>query len=156
MAFRYASGQIRQLTSLWKLYGIANVVVTGSFAALVCFIGRPAIHVLYRGRFDDASFLLPILAFVSVAMGVGNTANAALKSIEKPNVVFWGYVASGVSTFLVGIPLVIHFGLRGAAYGMLLSAGVYSVALLIGLFISIHPTSNGLRILPVAESASWE
>jgi O-antigen/teichoic acid export membrane protein len=156
MAFRYAARHTGPLISLWKTYGIANVLITGSFAALVCVAGRPVIHALYGGRFDDASVLLPVLAFVSVVMGIGNTANAALKSIEKPNMVFWGYVASGVATFLAGIPLVVHFGLRGAVYGMLLSAGVYSATLLIALFLSIHPTINGVRILSIPGDRALE
>jgi O-antigen/teichoic acid export membrane protein len=159
MAFRYASRQIGQLISLWRLYGIVNVLVTGGFAALVCVFGRALIHVLYRGRFDDASVLLPILAFVSVAMVIGHSANVALKSIERPNMVFWGYVASGAATFLAGIPLVIHFGLRGAAYGMLLSAGVYSATLLTALFLSFRHTANGVRVLSVHDNTAvmvWE
>ena len=55
--------------------------------------------------------------------------NAALKAMEKPQAVFYSYVASGTATFLVGLPLIIHFGLRGAVYGMLASAGVYTLAL---------------------------
>jgi O-antigen/teichoic acid export membrane protein len=159
MAFRYAARQTDQLISLWKTYGVANVLVTGTFAALVCAFGRPVTHVLYGGRFDDASVLLPTLAFVPLAMGIGNTANAALKSIEKPNMVFYGYVASGAATLLAGIPLVMYFGLRGATYGMLLSAGVYTVTLLIALFLSIHPTINGVRVLAVPDRTSvkaWE
>jgi O-antigen/teichoic acid export membrane protein len=154
MAFRYAARQTSQLISLWKAYGVANVLIMGSFAAMVCVVGRPVIHVLYGGRFDDASVLLPVLAFVSVAMGIGNCANAALKSIEKPNMVFWGYVASGAATFLAGIPLVMHFGLRGAVYGMLLSAGVYSATLLTALFLSIHTTINGVRVLSIPHNTA--
>jgi len=149
MALRYASRQNRELISLWKTYGVANVLITGSFALLVQVIGRPAMHALYGGKFDDVSIILGILAFVPIAMGVGNTANAALKSIEKPNIVFYGYVASGAATFVAGIPLVIHFGLRGAAYGMLISAGVYTVTLWIGLLYLI-PNLNETRICPAS------
>lgn len=154
MAFRYAARQTGQLISLWKTYGVANVLITGCFAALLYAVGRPVIHVLYRGRFDDASVLLPTLAFLPLAMGIGNTANAALKSIEKPNLVFYGYVASGAATFLAGIPLVMYRGLRGAAYGMVLSAAVYTVTLLVALFLSIHPTINGVRVLAVPDSTA--
>jgi O-antigen/teichoic acid export membrane protein len=151
MAFRYAAKQSGQLISLWKTYGIGYTVITGSFAGLAYAFGRPVIHVLYGGRFDDASVLLRTLAFLPLAMGIGNTANVALKSIEKPNLVFYGYVASGSATFLFGMPLVVYLGLRGAAYGMLLSASVYAAALLIALFLAIHPRINGVRVLAVPD-----
>ncbi len=67
-------------------------------------------------------------------MALGNTMNDALKAIEKPEFVFYAYLCSGAATFLGGIPLVIHFGLRGAVYGMLLSAGTYTAALAVGFF----------------------
>ncbi|HEV3205690.1 MAG TPA: hypothetical protein VGZ28_01955 [Terriglobales bacterium] len=129
MAFRYASGQMSRLLSLWRTYLLVCLVVTSSFAVLVRIFGGSAIHLIYRGKFDDVSALLSTLALLPLVLGVGNTMNSALKSIEKPNMVLYGYLASGVATFLGGIPLVIHFGLRGAVYGMLLSAAVYSATL---------------------------
>ncbi len=42
---------------------------------------------------------------------------------------FYAYVTSGATTFLLGIPLVIRLGLRGAVYGMLLSAVSYAAML---------------------------
>jgi hypothetical protein len=71
-------------------------------------------------------------------MGIGNTMNAALKSIEKPQAVFYAYVASGAATFLIGVPLVMHLGLRGAVYGMLVSGGAYTAALGIAFLAAIH------------------
>jgi O-antigen/teichoic acid export membrane protein len=118
-----------RLLSLWRTYLLVCLVVTSSFAVLVRIFGGSAIHLIYRGKFDDVSALLSTLALLPLVLGVGNTMNSALKSIEKPNMVLYGYLASGVATFLGGIPLVIHFGLRGAVYGMLLSAAVYSATL---------------------------
>ncbi|HEU0046222.1 MAG TPA: hypothetical protein VFQ43_01295, partial [Nitrososphaera sp.] len=57
-------------------------------------------------------------------------------ALEKPRLVFYSYLCSGAATFLGGIPLVIHFGLLGAVYGMLLSAGTYMVALAVGFFFA--------------------
>jgi O-antigen/teichoic acid export membrane protein len=129
MSYRYAERRIAGLLPLWKFYGVATLLVTGSFAVLVNFFGKPVMHVVYAGRFDDVVALLGALALLPVVMGIGNTMNAALKAIEKPQAVFYAYMASGATTFLVGIPLVIHLGLRGAVYGMLASAGAYSFAL---------------------------
>ena len=59
----------------------------------------------------------------------------ALSSAERPHFVFWAYVSSGIATFALGIPLVIHFGLWGAVYGMLLSGATYTIALAISFTI---------------------
>src|SRR5258708_35800102 len=104
-------------------------VGTLSFDGVIYAFGNPVTHVLYGGRYDDAAALLPLLVLVPVVMGVGHTMNAALKAAESPRLVFWAYVASGAVTFVAGVPLVVRFGVRGAAYGMLLSGISYTLAL---------------------------
>jgi O-antigen/teichoic acid export membrane protein len=132
MAHRYASKQIREFFSLWKMYLLAFVLVSGSFVLLVVLFGNPVVHRIYGGKFDDVSTLLGTLALLPLLMGIGNTMNAAMKSVEKPNLVLYAYLASGAATFVAGIPLVIHFGVRGAVYGMLVSAAVYTTTLGLG------------------------
>jgi O-antigen/teichoic acid export membrane protein len=108
-------------------------------------------HVVYAGRFDDIASLLGILALVPVVMGVGNTMNVALKSMEKPNAVFYAYVASGAATFLLGLPLLIHFGLRGAVYGMLASGAVYTIALGIAFFSIVYAAGTPVQLVTPAK-----
>jgi O-antigen/teichoic acid export membrane protein len=138
MSYRYAERRMAGLLPLWKSYCVATLLITGGFAVLVNFFGKPALHVVYAGRFDDVASLLGALALLPVVMGVGNTMNAALKSIEKPQAVFYAYVTSGAATFLIGVPLVIRLGLRGAVYGMLVSGGAYTVALGIAFLAAMH------------------
>jgi len=138
MSHRYAERRMAGLLPLWKLYGVATILITSGFAVLVNFFGKLALHVVYAGRFDDVASLLGILALLPVVMGIGNTMNAALKSIEKPQAVFYAYVTTGAATFLIGTPLVIRLGLRGAVYGILASAGAYTVALGIAFLAAIH------------------
>jgi O-antigen/teichoic acid export membrane protein len=130
LALRYATGQHRALISLWGKFALLFFGISVVFAATVHTLSLPLLHLLYGGKFDDLAGLLGLLVLVPVVMGVGNSTNAALKAIEQPHAVFWAYVASGCVTFLAGIPLVIHFGLRGAVYGMLLSAIAYTMTLL--------------------------
>ena len=135
MSFRYSSRRMAGLVPLWRSYCIVCLLITCSFAVFVNLLGKRIMHVLYAGRFDDIAPLVGILALLPVVMGIGNTINAALKAMEKPQAVFYGYMASGAATFLIGLPLIVYFGLRGAVYGMLASAGVYSAALGIGFII---------------------
>jgi O-antigen/teichoic acid export membrane protein len=71
-------------------------------------------------------------------VGTGNTMAQALNAAEKPKLVFYGFLSSGVATFVLGIPLVIHFGLRGAVYGLLLSGITFSVAIGIGFLFTVY------------------
>ena len=135
MAHRYASRRMADLLPLWKAYCMACLAVVGGFAALVNLFGMSAMHVLYAGRFDDVAPFVGTLALVPVVMVLGNTMNDALKASEKPKLVFYAYVCSGSATFVVGIPLVVHLGLRGAVYGTLFSAAAYTGTLAIGFFL---------------------
>ena len=138
MSYRYAEKRMAGLLPLWKLYGLAMVLITGSFAVAVNIFGKPVMHVIYAGKFDDVASLLGTLATLPVVMGIGNTMNAALKALEKPQAVFYAYVTGGAATFLIGIPLVTRLGLRGAVYGMLASAGAYSFALGIAFVAAVQ------------------
>lgn len=132
MAARFASKQIDQLLSLWRTCLIAFVSIGVAFVVGVVLFGSPVMHWIYGGKFDDISPLLGTLALLPVLLGIGHTMNAALKAAEKPNMVLYAYLASGVTTFAVGTPLIMHFGLNGAVYGLLASGGAYALALGIG------------------------
>ena len=150
MSFRYSSRRMAGLVPLWRSYCIACLAITCGFAFFVNLFGKRIMHVLYAGRFDDIAPLVGILALLPVVMGIGNTINAALKAMEKPQAVFYGYVASGAATFLIGLPLIVYFGLRGAVYGMLVSAGVYTITLGIGFILLCSRSETQLIKLAVA------
>ncbi len=138
LASHYAARKVGDLRSLWKRYTFATTGVTALFALAVRIAGRPTMHWLYAGRFDGLAPLLYMLAFLPLLMGIGNSTSIALNAAEKPKVNFYAYVCSGAVTFLGGIPLVMHFGLAGAIYGMLLSATAYTITLAVGFFSCVH------------------
>lgn len=131
MSLRFASQQLASLVPLWKRYCLGWLSVSAGFAAVLILFGKNLMHALYAGRFDDVAPLLTALALLPVVMGVGNSINAALKAMEKPQAVFYAYVASGAATFLIGLPLIQRFAVRGAVLGMLASAAVYTGTLAI-------------------------
>jgi len=142
MSRRAASRGMAGVLPVWKAYCGASLLVTGGFAACVNLFGKPVMHFLYAGKFDDVAPLLGMLALLPVVMAIGNTMNSALKAVEKPKLVFYAYVCSGSITVLLGVPLVTHFGLRGVVYGLLLSAGAYTVALAVGLLSRVYSKEN--------------
>jgi O-antigen/teichoic acid export membrane protein len=137
LAQRYASKQVSAFFALWKKYLLSFVLLSGSFVLVAILFGKFVVHHIYGGKFDEVSTLLGIMALVPLLMAVGNTMNAAMKSVERPNMVLYAYIVSGAATFIAGIPLVIRFGIRGAVYGMVVSAGAYAVTLGVG-FLSFH------------------
>jgi O-antigen/teichoic acid export membrane protein len=134
MSARYSTRHLQGLLNVWKRYALVSFLVTVSFAVLVRIFGRPILHLFYGGRFDDTAALVGTFALFPVVMCFGNSVNAALKAMEKPNIVFWAYVASGSATILIGLPLLIYFGLRGAVYGIIASACAYTMTLCAGFF----------------------
>jgi hypothetical protein len=111
--------------------------VTGVFVLVLKAGGLSALHFIYGGKFDALFPLLMVLAFLPMIIGVGHTMNAALKAMERPKLVFYGYGVSGAVGAVAGGPLVAHFGVRGAVYGMLLSGAGYTCALAAGLLVAL-------------------
>jgi O-antigen/teichoic acid export membrane protein len=151
MSRRAASRGVAGVLPVWKAYCGASLLVTGGFAACVNLFGKPVMHFLYAGKFDDVAPLLGIIALLPVVTVIGNTMNAALKAVEKPKLVFYAYVCSGSTTVLLGAPLVTHFGLRGAVYGLLLSAAAYTVALAVCLFATVQSKEIATRYVSSAD-----
>jgi O-antigen/teichoic acid export membrane protein len=144
LAAHYAGKRIGGFLSLWKRYGLGVVCVTAIFALVVRVFGKQVIHAIYAGKFDGEANLLFTLAFLPLLTGIGNTMNDALKAVEKPKFVFYAYLSSGAATFLGGVPLVIHFGLRGAVYGMLISGATYTAALTVGFVLYVYRRAHQL------------
>ena len=142
MSFHAAANRPASMISLLQRYALLSLGVTALFALLVRVSGRPVMHLLYAGKFDDLAHLLFILALLPVVMGIGHAMNDGLKALEKPRLVFFAYLSSGAATFLVGIPLVLRLGLRGAVYGMIISGATYSAALAAGFFFIFHGKSQ--------------
>jgi len=138
LAARYASNRMGNFLSFTKRYGLAVVSATALFALAVRLMGRPVMHWLYAGKFDDLTPMLYLVAFLPLTMGIGNVMNCALNAAEKPKLVFYAYLCSGTATLLGGIPLVVRFGLMGAVYGLLLSGATFTMVIGIGFLIAVY------------------
>jgi O-antigen/teichoic acid export membrane protein len=135
LSARFATQNMGDFFALWKKYSLATIGLSALYAVLVRLVGAPLVHLIYAGKYDGLAPYLFALALVPLVMWVGSTMGHALNSVEKPHFVFWAYVSSGIATFVVGIPLVIHFGLWGAVYGMLFSGATYTIALAVSFLI---------------------
>ena len=95
-------------------------------------------HLLYAGKYDGLTSFLFVLALLPVVTGIGSAINNAVIAAEKPKLVFFAYLCSGSATLLGGVFLVAHFGLRGAVYGMLLSAATFTGALAVAFAFGLR------------------
>jgi O-antigen/teichoic acid export membrane protein len=153
LSTRYALRDVRGFLSLCKRYVLGTLGITGTFAIAIRILGKPMIHNLYAGKYDGLAPFLFVLALLPVLMGVAAAINNAVIATEKPKLTFFAYVCGGATTILGGIPLVMHFGLWGAVYGMLLSGAVYTGALALAFAVRVHgqtvaasfPDSEGIR-----------
>lgn len=141
MALHFAAGEMAKLRRMWQQCSLAFVGMSSAFALIVGAGSLRWLHLLYGDKFDDAAPLLCWYALLPVVMGLGHAANAALKATEKPKAVFHAYLASGAITFVLGVPLVMRWGVRGAVFGMLLSAAGYAAAAGFSLCRSIRAAS---------------
>jgi len=138
LASHYATKRMGNFLSLWKRYALATVGVTGLFAIAVRIVGKPVMHVLYAGKFDGLGPLLFALAMLPILTGISCVISNGLNAAEKPKLVFLAYLCGAASTLLLGIPLVIHFGLRGAVCGLLLSAATYTGVLAMAFLFNVY------------------
>jgi O-antigen/teichoic acid export membrane protein len=134
---RYAFRNLAGFLSLWKRYALAMVGITGLFALAVRLVGPQVMHILYAGKFDGLAPLLFVLALVPLSMGIGATISDAIRAAERPRLIFYAYVSSAIATFVLGVPLVICLGLRGAVYGMVLSGATYTGALALAFWLYV-------------------
>ena len=143
LAGRHSSKQIRSFLTFTKRYVLLVIGTTSLFALVVRIVGRPVMHWLYAGKFDDLVPMLYIMAYLPLIMGIGNAMCNALSAAEKPKLVTVAYMSSGAVTLSAGIWLVVRYGLRGAVFGLLLSASAYTTALVLGFLVSFcrpaHP-----------------
>ena len=138
LAARYVAQNMDAFLAFWRRYALLVGGLTLMFAIGVRVVGSRVIHVLYAGKFDGLAPLLYLLAVVPLLMGIGNTMGEAIRAAEKPHLVFYAYLSSALATFVLGIPLVKFLGLRGAAWGMIVSAATYSLALFAAFYLQVY------------------
>lgn len=144
LAAHYAAKRTSKFVSLWKRFTLATMGLTGLFAVAVRFLGKPVLHLLYAGKYDGLAPYLSLLAFLPFVTWIGTVMGQAFLAAEKPKFIFWAYVGGGAATLLGGIPLVLHYGLWGAVYGMLLSGATYTTVLAVAFGFAFQPLTSRL------------
>lgn len=81
----------------------------------------PILHLMYAGRYNNVSArTIAFVGLLPITGGVAGLLGAALRAIERPHLIFWGYLASTVMALAAGVPITLHYGVPGAAFALLL------------------------------------
>jgi len=118
---------------------------------------RPLFHLLYAGKYMDASSLLPLFAAETIVWSAALGPAILLRAMESPRSLFFANGAASVVALVFGIPATRFFGLRGVIWSMVLANVLYVLVafVMLGRKVStlktIEPEFN--VPLPMEESA---
>jgi O-antigen/teichoic acid export membrane protein len=106
---------------------IRLAVALSAFGAIMYWVlqglfSRQLIVWLYGGQYSEYSNLLWLLGLLPLAYGIDMILGAALRALERPDRVFWGYGLSALVTLTVGLGFMVTWGVAGAMVGLLLSS----------------------------------
>ncbi|MBI3610279.1 MAG: hypothetical protein HY204_06210 [Nitrospirae bacterium] len=106
---------VQQLIALFLPAGVL-------YLALLVALRVPILHFLYAGRYNNVSAWAVVwIGTLPITGGIANMLGAALRSLERPRLIFWSYLASAIVAVSAGIPITLHYGVSGAAFATGLS-----------------------------------
>jgi O-antigen/teichoic acid export membrane protein len=105
-----------------SLAGFAGFAVL--YGAILTEFRIPILNYLYGHAYTHTAVVVPIVALVPVSSACSAVLGAALRAQERPQLVFWTYVASTIGTVTIGIWGMARWGLVGATVGILLSSTI--------------------------------
>jgi O-antigen/teichoic acid export membrane protein len=110
--------QFKQLlrTSL-VLFGAGACV----YSLCIGAFGGDLVHLIYGGRYDSHANLLRLLLFIPLLDGAMVVLSNALRSLERPDLVFWAQLALVFFLLTAGIEATRLSGLWGATAGLVVA-----------------------------------
>jgi thymidylate kinase len=121
----------------------------GYFAALLLF-GHELSLWLYRGQYTDHSHLLFWAGLLPVTGAISTVLGSALRSLERPDRVFWCNAAATLVTVTVGVWLLATQGLDGVILGAFIASATGAVVIVVvytRTFASFRRDSAGAGIV---------
>ena len=134
-----------QVSKRTTLHLIAMYIPVGLlFLFFVVALRVPLLRLLYAGRYSSVSTWTVIcVAALPITNGVIGLLASALRSFERPRLAFFGYLPSTIAAMVVGIPLALHYGVSGAASGLVLS----DLSAIVALWICFAGCKEGDGVL---------
>jgi O-antigen/teichoic acid export membrane protein len=79
----------------------------------ICFFGKPLIDMMYRGRYVEFSYLLPLLTIPVLLTAASQGPAVAMQALRLPSEVSLAYAVAGGVNILAGVTLTRYWGLVG-------------------------------------------
>jgi O-antigen/teichoic acid export membrane protein len=128
-----------------RLFALAviNFSLASVYGLFLILYGDQLVRMLY-GPGYAASFvwMIPYFAIIAIMSALVQVLGIGLKSLERPDAIFWAETMSTVFTLTVGLYFVVTFKIRGAALGLLVSTVVTFLFLLYFLFKHFRQKDN--------------
>lgn len=126
--------RVRGRPAFRKLLWFALALFAGGAVAYWLLLGafaEPLVRLLYKGRYANTAELLWVIGLLPVSAAVVAVLSSVLRAVERPDQIFWAYVASAVVTVSGGIWALSRWALLGAAVGQVAASAATAVALAI-------------------------
>ena len=123
------------------------------YALFLLTLGKPLVHLLYAGKYDGAGRLLWVLALLPMLDGVIVVLTSALRSLERPKLIFWANLWAAGCVLTLGVWATGFWGLSGAVFGMIMGNLLAILVLGISLLMSLRHPLHTAKKLQVGELA---
>ncbi len=130
-----------------RLFALAiiNFSLASIYGLFLILYGDWLAKTLYGpGYAASFAWVIPYFAIIAVVGALVQVLGIGLKSLERPDAIFWAETMSTVFTLTVGLYFVAVFKIRGAALGLLVSTIVTLLSLLYFLFKHFRQKENAL------------
>ncbi len=109
----------------WRqcLYGMAAMLVAFSLLVtlVITLFAEDLLEVLFGHSYTQYAAIVPILGSAMILTAVTSAFSVAFRTVEMPQVGFWGKCLSAIITMVLAVPLIEHTGVVGAAIGFVIT-----------------------------------
>lgn len=122
----------REKQSFQRAINRVTLIFTGATLTYVlglAVFGKWLTNVVYGGKYTQSSYLLLVVAMPVLFTAAAEGPSIAVRAMQMPSELLWGYSAAAVPTILFGVVLCRHWGIMGGAIGLGISAFVYCATL---------------------------
>lgn len=101
------------------------------FWPVLGFFGEPIIGLLYSGKYVEFASLTWLIGLIPIIAGFDAVLHTQLKAAERPDRLFFASVASSAVLIVVGLPMILVWGLTGAVVAVLISYVAQALTLIL-------------------------
>lgn len=109
--------------TLWVKYllfaGAFLITVVTLILFIMSIFSAQLVEFLYSEYYGDYSYLIPVLAVAYVVSAINSVLSAAFRTVEQPEKGAKAKVISAIFTLILAYPLLLVWGLIGAALGLI-------------------------------------